>query len=84
MRLRAKGADSGPPVHVAPDDAFDDWVVREDDGREFGHYPTIESAEMVGRTIARARGGTLVVHLPDGRSRRESFAGGWLSRLPAR
>lgn len=71
-------------IHVAPDDAFDDWIVRTDDGRDLGHYPTRESAELAGQAIARRRGDTLVIHLPDGRSQRESFARGWLSRLLAR
>jgi Uncharacterized protein conserved in bacteria (DUF2188) len=74
---------TAPPIHVAPDDAFDDWIVHEDDGRELGHYPTRESAELVGQAIARSRGGTLVIHLPDGRSQCKSFARGWLSRLLA-
>jgi hypothetical protein len=29
-------------IHLIPDDAFDDWVVRDDGGREIGHYPTRE------------------------------------------
>jgi len=74
----------GAPIHVVPDDAFDDWIVREDDGRELGHYPTRESAEVIGQAIARNRGGALLIHLPDGRSQRESFERGWLSRLLAR
>ena len=32
-------------IHVVPDDNFDDWVVRDHDGHEFGHYPTREVAE---------------------------------------
>jgi uncharacterized protein DUF2188 len=51
----------------APDDAFDDWTVREEGGRELGHYPTREAAELVARAIARKRGGKLVIELPDGR-----------------
>jgi NTE family protein len=34
-------------IHVVPDDNFDDWVVRNDNGHEFGHYPTREAAEPV-------------------------------------
>jgi hypothetical protein len=34
-------------IHVVQDDSFDDWVVRDDSGREFGHYPTRETAELV-------------------------------------
>lgn len=29
-------------IHLIPDDAFDDWVVRDDGGREIGHCPTRE------------------------------------------
>jgi len=68
-------------IHVVPDDSFDDWVVRDDNGHEFGHYPTREAAELVVQAIARKRGDELVVHLPDGRTSRQSFAKGWLARL---
>jgi hypothetical protein len=68
-------------IHIVPDDRFDDWVVRDDSGRELGHYPTREAAELVAQAVARKRGTDLVVHLPDGRTRRESLAKGWLDRL---
>ena len=71
-------------IHVVPDDGFDDWIVRDDDGREFGHYPTREEAEPVARALARKRGDELIIHLPDGRTRRESFAKGRAARLLAR
>jgi hypothetical protein len=64
-------------IHVIPDDAFDDWIVRDNDGRELGHYATREAAELVGEAVARKRGGTLMVHLPDGRTQRRSFATVW-------
>jgi uncharacterized protein DUF2188 len=67
-------------IHIAPDDSFDDWVVRDEDGSELGHYPTREEAEMVGETLARKQGGELVIHLPDGAISRKSFAKGWLAR----
>jgi len=63
-------------IHVVPDDSFDDWVVRDDDGHEFGHYPTGEAAELVARAIARKRGDELVVHLPDGRTSRKNSTKG--------
>jgi len=63
-------------IHVIPDDSFDDWVVRDDNGHEFGHYPTREAAELVVQAIARKRGDELVVHLPDGRTSREIFTKG--------
>jgi Uncharacterized protein conserved in bacteria (DUF2188) len=59
--------------HVSPDDAFDDWIVRDDGGRELGHYPTREAAELVAQDFARKHGGTVVIHLPDGRSESKSF-----------
>jgi hypothetical protein len=34
-------------IHVVPDDNFDDWVVRNDNGHGFGHYPTREAADPV-------------------------------------
>jgi Uncharacterized protein conserved in bacteria (DUF2188) len=67
-------------IHIVPDDSFDDWVVRDEDGSELGHYPTREEAEIVGETRARKRGDELVIHLPDGRTNRKSFAKGWLAR----
>jgi hypothetical protein len=36
-------------IHLIPDDAFDDWVVRDDGGREIGHYPTRDAAELAAR-----------------------------------
>jgi uncharacterized protein DUF2188 len=65
-------------VHVLPDDNFDDWIVREDAGRELGHYPTREEAEAVAEPLVRKRKGMLVIHLPDGRTECRSFAPGWL------
>jgi hypothetical protein len=68
-------------IHVAPDDAFDDWLVREEGGREFGHYATREAAELVAQAIARKLGGKLVIELPDGRRQYRSFATSRLGRL---
>jgi hypothetical protein len=59
-----------PAIHIVPDDSFDDWAVREDSGRELGHYPTREAAEIVAGEFARTRRGELIVHLPDGRTTR--------------
>jgi hypothetical protein len=42
-------------IHVVPDDSFEDWVVRDDAGQEFGHYPTREVAEPIAQAIASAR-----------------------------
>jgi hypothetical protein len=68
-------------IHVVPDDGFDDWIVRDDNGHEFGHYPTREAAEQLAEPIARTREGELVIHLPDGRTSRKNFAKGWAARL---
>jgi hypothetical protein len=70
-----------PAIYIVPDDSFDDWVVQEEGGRKLGHYPTREAAEMVARVLAQKRGGELVIHLPDGRTSRLSFAKGWLARF---
>lgn len=68
-------------LHIVPDDSFDDWVLRDDSGRELGHYPTREEAERDGQRAARARETDLVVHLPDGRTSRTSFRRSWFSKL---
>ena len=68
-------------IHIVPDDSFDDWIVRGDNGQEFGHYPTRESAELVARTIAQGRADEIVVHLPDGRTSRKSFSKRWVAKL---
>jgi hypothetical protein len=60
------------PIHVAPDENFDDWTIR-DKNCEYGHYPTREKAELRARNIAEERKTELVIHLPDGRTIRESF-----------
>jgi hypothetical protein len=60
-------------IHNAPDDSFDDWVVRDDGGHHLGHHPTLESAETIGRALAAKLHGEFTVHLPDGRKSRASF-----------
>ncbi len=40
-------------LHIAPDECFDDWIVRDDSGRELGHYPTREAAELGAQALAR-------------------------------
>jgi hypothetical protein len=39
-----------------------DWMVREEGGREFGHYPNQQDALHVGRKLARKRGAQLRIH----------------------
>jgi hypothetical protein len=36
-----------------PDDSFDDWMARDDDGHQSGHYATREAAELAAEAIAR-------------------------------
>ena len=71
-------------LHVVPDDTFDDWIVRDDGGRELGHYPTREAAELAAEAFMRDRGGALVIHFPDGRCEHRSLQRGWLARWFAR
>lgn len=67
-------------IHIMPDASFDDWIVQDDSGREFGHYPTREAAEFVAQPLAQRRSGELVIHLPDGTTSRRNFANGALFR----
>jgi hypothetical protein len=59
-------------LHIFPDDSFDDWIVRDDSGRELGHYPTREAAELVAQALARKLESEIVVRLSDGRTSRTS------------
>ena len=68
-------------IHIVPDDSFDDWVVRGDVGQEFGHFSTREEAELAAQAIAQRREAELVIHLPDGRTQRKSFAKGWVAKF---
>jgi hypothetical protein len=63
-------------LHIAPDECFDDWIVRDDSGRELGHYPAREAAELGAQALARKLEGEIVVHLPDGRTSRTSVTKG--------
>jgi hypothetical protein len=58
-----------------------DWVVREDGGRELGHYPTRKDAEAVGHQLARKRGVELVVNDDSGTVQRSRPRKSWLARL---
>jgi hypothetical protein len=68
-------------IHVMPDDNFEDWIVQDDRGRNLGHYPTREAAERVAHPLAQKHCSELVIHLPDGRTSRQSFAKGWFAGL---
>ena len=58
-----------------------DWLVREDGGREFGHYPTRKEAEAVGEKLARKRSVELLVHDGSVKVRRSRPRKGWFARL---
>jgi Uncharacterized protein conserved in bacteria (DUF2188) len=60
--------------------AHDDWIVRENGGRELGHYSSQQDAENVGRRLAARRKAVLLVN---GRSelRSESDPRGWFARF---
>jgi hypothetical protein len=64
---RVGNAHGGRRNSADPDDAFDDWVVRDDGGQGISHYPTREAAELAAQEFVRGRGGAVVIHLPDGR-----------------
>jgi hypothetical protein len=63
-------------IYVMPDNSFDDWIVQDDSGCKLGHFPTREAAELVAQPLAQKRRGELVIHLPDGKTIRQSFASG--------
>jgi uncharacterized protein DUF2188 len=67
-------------IHVAPIDAKD-WVVKEDGGREYGHYPSQQDAENVGQKLARKHKVQIIVRDRDGKVHRRNFSRGWFSRL---
>jgi hypothetical protein len=65
------------PIHVLPGQ-HDDWIVREDGGRELGHYPTRDAAEAVGRKLALKRATELIVHDGRGKVHRSRPKKSWL------
>jgi hypothetical protein len=67
-------------ILIYPDDGFDDWVVQDDGGRVLGHFATREPAEWFAQGLARKRGAELVIQLPDGSTRHQSFAKSWIAR----
>lgn len=71
---------AGKAIHLAPG-GLEDWIVREEGGRELGHYPTKEAALPVAEAVARKRRSELLIHDADGKTRRKSYARGWLRRL---
>ena len=61
--------------------APDDWVVREEGGREQGHYPNQAQAEVVGRALARKRNVELVIRHAGGAIPIREKPKGWFRRL---
>ena len=58
-------------IHVLPGD-HQDWIVREDRGRELGHYPSKQAAEIVGRKLATKRKVEVVIYGPGGTVQKRS------------
>ena len=71
------------PIHVLPGE-HGDWIVREDGGRELGHYPSQDAAKSVGQKLARKRSAELLVHGRAGKIHRSRPKKSWLSRLLGR
>jgi hypothetical protein len=73
--------DASQPIEVRPF-GHDDWVVREQNGREFGHYPSAQAAEAVGFKLARKKRVELLIYAGNGKVKRRSRPRkGWLRRL---
>lgn len=68
-------------IHIVPVSP-DDWMVREEGGRELGHYPSQQDALRVGRKLARTRSARLLIHDVSGeKPQPEPQPRGWLARL---
>jgi Uncharacterized protein conserved in bacteria (DUF2188) len=67
-------------IQVAPIDAKD-WVVKEEGGREYGHYPTQQEAEDVARKLARKHKVEMIVQDRSGKIHRSKVSKGWFARL---
>jgi hypothetical protein len=67
-------------ILIYPNDSFEDWVVQEDGGRVLDHFASRETAELFAQGLARKRGAELVIQLPDGSTRHQSFAKSWIAR----
>jgi hypothetical protein len=78
LSRRMKGAEKTIHVFSAGEQ---DWLVREEGGREFGHYPTRAEAQAVGLKLARKRGVELVVRDGSGKLQRFRPSKGWFARL---
>lgn len=68
-------------IEVLPS-GHDDWIVREREGRELGHYPTAKVAKDVAEKLARKRRAQLVIYAGNGKVQSRSRPGrGWFGRL---
>lgn len=68
-------------IRVQPSD-HQDWVVREESGRELGHYPSQEAAAAVAHKVARKRGSDLLIYSQGGDvTKRTRPSKGWFARL---
>jgi hypothetical protein len=67
-------------IHVVPLGP-EDWVVKEDRGRELGHYPSRDAAAAVGRMLARKHRAELLIQDQSGKTETERPAKGWFARL---
>ena len=81
--MMGAGVATGKAIHVIAASA-NDWIVREEGGRELGHYPARQEAEAVGRKLAEKRGVEFVVQDVSGKTQRSKPRTGWFARLIGR
>jgi uncharacterized protein DUF2188 len=68
-------------IHVLAVDASD-WIVKEEGGRELGHYPSKEAAQAVAYKVARKRQVEVLIHGRGGKlEKRLRPSKGWINRL---
>ena len=71
---------AGKSIQIVPVSA-DDWMVREEGGRELGHYPSEQEALQVARKLAHARGADLLIQDQTGAQHSERTSNGLFARL---
>ena len=80
-KTKQRSADMKRTIHVVPG-AHQDWIVKEEGGRELGHYPSKESAKEVGQKLARMRSVELLIHDDNGKVQKRSRPSkGWFARI---
>jgi hypothetical protein len=68
-------------IHVVSVEASD-WVVKEEGGRELGHYPSKDAAQAVAYKVARKRKVELLIHDRGGKvEKRLRPSKSWVSKL---